>query len=278
LHNIGVENLMNEEEGKEKNQDKSKEIDKEKAIDKGKEKDKSKVKDKQKDKAKKNNSMLKTGDNNTIDVETSIAQGPQGPQGPQGAQGPQGPQGEPGAQGPQGPQGAQGSKGDPGEQGPQGPKGDPGEQGPQGPKGDPGEQGPQGLRGDTGVLGYGSLSGFSVQPLIGGGNVLFDEAGPALNTLNIGNTQIQVINSGVYEIIVSLLLEGQIGSTGAFSLERNSVEINSTGFRSIILGQTSIGVCHQLALDANDIISIGIKAVGGVINYRDRNFTIKRLS
>lgn len=224
----------------EKEKDKDKGKGKEKEKDKGKEKDKSKVK------------LESSTTSNAVEVIT--VQGPQGVQGLPGTQGPKGETGE------QGPQGAQGTKGETGEQGPQGPKGDTGE------------------KGETGVLGYGSLNGFSNQPLISGGNVIFDKSGPELNTATIGNIQIQVLNSGVYEVFAYILLEGQIGATGVFSLERNGVDINSTTFRSVILGQNTIGVSHQLYLDEKDIISIGIKEVGGVINYRDRNLTIKRLS
>ena len=99
---------------------------------------------------------------NSLEIATSVPEGPPGPTGPAGPQGPQGVQGDPGATGPQGPQGAQGVQGDPGPTGPQGPQGvqgDTGATGPQGPQGVQGDtgatgpQGPQGVQGDTGATG-----------------------------------------------------------------------------------------------------------------------------
>jgi hypothetical protein len=240
-----------------KEEDKQKDKEKVKGQDQGKEKNKNKAKEKDKVKENKDKDFISLP---VSAFSVQIQEGPQGPEGPLGPQGPQGPQGLQGLEGPQGPEGPQGSEG------------------PQGPEGPQGQVGLQGERGESGVLGYGSLNGFSIHPMISGGNVLFDEAGPEMNTVTIGDTQILVLNSGVYEISAHIFLEGQLGSTGVFSLERNGVSIKSTSFRSVILGQDTIGVVHQLYLDANDFVSIGINSVSGVINYRDRNLTIKRLS
>lgn len=270
-----------------KEEDKLKDSDKNKSKDKitSKNKDKAKDKDKDKGKSKVQNSVVAREPEASEVVEATEAinetnEVPEntGAQGLQGATGPQGPHGATGPQGPQGIQGLQGLQGDQGPPGAQGIKGDTGPQGPPGPQGIQGIQGDKGATGESGVLGYGSLTGFSNQPLISGGNVIFDDSGPSLNTVPIGNTQIRVLNSGVYELNAHVFLEGQLGSSGIFSLVRNGVSIHSTSFGSALLAQDTISVVHQLSLDADDIISLGINTVGGVIYYRYRNLTIKRLS
>jgi hypothetical protein len=202
-------------------------------------KQKDKEKGKDKDKAHKGYKEKKDKDRN------SLTAGPQGPRGPEGPQGQQGPEGPHGLAGPQGPQGADGARGE---------------------------------NGDSGVLGFGSLNGSTVQPLRAGGHVFFDESGPQLETVTIGETQILVLSNGIYEIMAHLLLEGPVGSVAVFNLERNGESVAATTFSRMLLGQDSVSVIHQLSLDANDYISIATNNVNGVVHYKDRCLTIKRLS
>jgi hypothetical protein len=298
-----LKNMSQKEEDKLKDSDKNKGKSKDKVKDKNKDKAKDKEIEKEKDKGKEKDKVHDSIEASVPDVpdvievlevpevpevadvpedievtevtevfdvpEINVAQGPQGAPGPQGPQGPPGPQGIQGIQGPQGDPGPQGIQGI---QGAQGAKGDPGPPGPQG------IQGIQGETGESAVLGYGSLNGFSNQPLISGGNVIFDDSGPILNTVPMGNTQIKVLNSGVYEINAHVFLEGQLGSSGVFNILRNGASINSTSFGSVLLAQGSFSVVHHISLNADDIISLGITSVGGAIYYKNRNLTIKRLS
>ena len=79
---------------------------------------------------------------NGMETQIDMLQGPQGEPGPQGATGPQGEQGIQGHEGPQGAQGIQGEQGPQGQEGPQGEQGIQGEQGPQGQEGPEGKPAP----------------------------------------------------------------------------------------------------------------------------------------
>ncbi|MBO1583166.1 hypothetical protein [Bacillus sp. XF8] len=145
----------------------------------------------------------------------------------------------------------------------------------------PSIQGIPGPQSPPGILGYGSLNGSSPH-LVDGTDVIFDETGPVLDTRPVGDSQIQVLTGGVYEIIAHIRLNGQAGAVANFILERNGASISATSFIGAMPNSNdssvTISVVHQIALNANDLISIGNPFVSGLIEYTDRNLTIKRLS
>ncbi|WP_049868766.1 BclA C-terminal domain-containing protein [Paenibacillus sp. D9] len=175
--------------------------------------------------------------------------GAAGPAGPTGAQGAKGDKGDTGATGPAGSTGAVGATGAAGAAGPAGPqgpagaKGDKGDTGPAGatgPQGPQGVQGPQGIQGEQGLPGpsgaaalqafYAANTSGSVVAVVLGGTAI---PLPSVEynssfTMNAGNTEVTVNESGTYYVSYSI-------QTTAVSLVSSNLLVNGTGVNSLAI-------------------------------------------
>lgn len=129
----------------------------------------------------------------------------------------------------QGPQGEKGDKGDIGEPGIQGPKGDKGDQGDIGPTGPQGPQGEQGPKGSMGPTSYTTVAFASFLDTTESGVVKIGtiRVMPGINaSINIpNNTDINVVDTGTYEIVLCGRISGVTNDVGA-SFELKNITKN----------------------------------------------------
>ncbi|WP_437349825.1 BclA C-terminal domain-containing protein [Paenibacillus humicus] len=166
--------------------------------------------------------------------------GAAGPAGPTGAQGAKGDKGDTGATGPAGSTGAAGATGAAGPAGPQGPAGAKGDKGDTGPTGATGPQGPQGIQGEQGLPGpsgaaalqafyAANTSGSVVAVLLGGTAIPLPSVEYNSSfTMNAGNTEVTVNESGTYYVSYSI-------QTTSVSLVSSNLLVNGTGVNSLAI-------------------------------------------
>ncbi|MRN52275.1 S-layer homology domain-containing protein [Paenibacillus monticola] len=201
---------------------------------------------------------------------TAGASGATGPAGVAGATGPAGPAGIAGAAGTTGPAGPAGIAGAAGATGPAGPAGAAGATGPAGVAGVAGAIGPAGPAGVAGAIGpagpagaigpagpvgsmyFGYIYNTSAQTVALETDVTFNSNGVLVGVTHApGNENIQIDNSGVYEISFSVTAE----ESNQFAIFVNGALVPESIFGSGLVNQQNNG--HLiLTLSAGDVITL----------------------